>query len=186
MATKHKITIIVVLLVAGTGVIGASSFTTATLERDANIDVVADNSGFIGLTDGNSGNIVQVASDELTISFVQGSATGVNVNSRYELGNASDPSQRAFNITNNDGVSHTITLDYSVTSGDGVGDGFNHTEFRVYDSTGSNVAIASEEGSDSFTATSGGSYAVVMIVDTTDDTLGSAADLSGTLNVTAT
>lgn len=186
MATKHRVAILVGLVIVGLGISTASSFTTATLERDANINVVADDAGFIGLTDGNSGNIVQISGDELTISFVQGSATGVNVNSLYELGDPDDPSQRAFNITNNDGVSHTVTLDYSVTSGDGVGDAQNHTTFRVYDTTGSQVAIATEEATDSFTAGSGSSYAVVMVVNTTDDTLGSAADLSGTLNITAT
>lgn len=186
MATKHKVAIVAGLLLVGLGLSAASSFTTATLDRDANIDVVADSNGFIGLTDGNSGNIVQISSDELTISFVQGSATGVNVNSLYEIGDPDDPSQRAFNITNNDGVSHDVALNYSVTSGDGVGDAHNHTEFQVFDNAGTQVATASEEGADTFTATSGGSYAVVLVVNTSDDTLTSSSDLSGTLDITAT
>lgn len=186
MATKHALAIVGALLLLSTGVIGASSFTTATVERGTNIDVVADDSGFIGLTDGNSGDVVQISSGELTISFVQGAATGVNVNSLYELGDPNDPTQRAFDLTNNDGVSHDITLSHTVTSGDGVGDGFNQTEFRVYDSTDAHVTTASEEGSATFTAASGNTYAVVVVVDTRNGSLGTAADLSGTLNVTAT
>lgn len=181
--------IIALMLLLGTGVIAASSFTTATLERNANIDVVGDTDGVIALVDGNSGAVVQYGTNgDLVIDFTVGSAQGVNVNSTYELGDPNDPSnERAFNITNNDGVSHTIELDYTVTSGDLTTDGVNQTEFLVFDSTGTNVlTISEEDNGGSFTAASGESFAVVVVVDTTLGTVSDTHDLSGTLNVTAT
>ena len=186
---KRRIIIVAVLVLVATGITTASSFTTATLSRDTNIDVVSDSNGVIALIDGNSGAIVAEQSNgELTIDFTNaGSATGVNVESTYELGDPSDPSQRAFNITNQDSVTHTIALNYTVSSGDGVGDGSSNVEFLVYDSSGTNVASEDEEsGGASFSAASGESFAVVVVVDTTVGSLTDSSDLSGTLNVTAT
>lgn len=186
---KQRIAIVAVLILVATGITTASSFTTATLSRDTNINVVSDSNGVIALVDGNSGGIVAEQSNgELTIDFTNaGSATGVNVESTYELGDPANPSQRAFNITNQDSVDHTIELNYTVSSGDGVGDGASSVEFRVYDSSGTNLATEDEEsGTASFTATSGDSYAVVVIIDTTVGSLTDADDLSGTLEVSAT
>lgn len=186
---KYSIWIVALMLVFGTGVIGASSFTTATLTRDTNIDVVADSNGVIALIDGTSGGIVtEKSTGELTIDFQVGSATGVNVNSTYELGDPSAPgTERAFNITNQDSVQHTIELDYTVDTGDGVGDGTNSTEFQVYDSSGTAVTTVSEEDNGaSFTAGSGETFAVVVVVDTTMAGVDKSSDLSGTLNITAT
>lgn len=187
-----RVGVIAVVLLLSTGMIGASSFTTATLERDTSIDVVADDKGVIALIDGDSGAVVQQQSNgELTIDFTVGSASGVNVNSTYELGNPNwndaSSDEEAFNITNQDGVSHTITLNYTVDSGDGVGDGATSVEFQVYDSSGTNVATEDEESGDaSFTASSGETFATVVVVNTTMDGVDKNSDLSGTLNVTAT
>lgn len=187
--TKVKAAILAAMVLLGTTVVAASSFTTATLERDTNVNVVGDANGVIALTDGNSGGVVKEKSNgELTIDFRVGSASGVNVNSTYELGNQSSPlSEQAFNITNQDGVSHTIELDYTVSDGSGVGDSANSTEFQVYDSTGTRVATVSEEDSgQTFSANSGETFVVVVVVDTTMSGVDKNSDLSGTLNVTAT
>lgn len=187
-----RVGVIVLALILSTGMIGASSFTKATLDRDTNINVVADDSGVIALIDGDSGGVVAVDSStgELTIDFGVGSASGVNVNSTYELGtsdwSSASADEEAFNITNQDSVSHTITLNYTVDTGDGVGDTFDSVKFKVFDSSGTNVATASEETTDSFTAASGGSFATVVIVNTTVSGVDKNSDLSGTLNVTAT
>lgn len=190
MRPSRTLVVFGVMLLVGTGVIGASSFTTATLARDTTIDVVSDTDGIIALTDGNSGGIVAVdpATGELQIDFAVGSALGVNVDSRYELGDPADPSQRAFNITNQDTVAHDITLNYSVADGtSGLGDGLASVEFQVYDSSGTQVAVEDEEtGTAMFTAASGESFAVVVIVDTTMAGVDQSHDLSGTLSVTAT
>lgn len=194
MRKGTQVGILIIALVMTTGLIGASSFTTATLTRDTNIDVVSDTNGVIGLIDGNSGDVVQedASTGELRIDFTVGSATGVNVDSVYELGDPANPvgasGERAFNITNNDGVSHTINISYSVADGtSGIGDGLNSTEFQVYDGTGANVATVSEEGpGGEFTAASGETFAVVVVVDTTPAGVDQTDDLSGTLTVTAT
>lgn len=184
-ATRTGLFVTIVLLL--TGMVASSAFTTATLERDTNIDVVADDQGIIALTDGNSGGIVDVDSStgELTIDFAVGSASGVNVNSTYELGDPNDPtSEMAFDITNQDSVAHTIGLNYTVDTGDGVGDPDSSVQFRVYDSTGSQVATEDEEsGTDSFTAASGETFHVVVIVDTTVGGVDQSSDLSGTLHI---
>ena len=190
MRPSRTVAIVAVLLLTGTGVIGATSFTTATLTRDTNIDVVSDADGVIALLDGNSGGIVAVdpATGELQIDFGVGSALGVNVDSRYELGDPADPSQRAFNVTNQDTVAHDVSLNYTVADGvSGVGDGQSSVEFLVFDSSGAQVAAEDEEaGTAVFTANSGESFAVVVIVDTTMAGVDQSDDLSGTLAVTAT
>lgn len=189
MRTTLTIAVIAVMLLTGTGIIAASSFTTATLTRDTNINVVSDDNGVIALVDGNSGDVVQIdgTTGELKIDFTVGSATGVNVDSVYELGDPNDPSQRAFNITNQDGVSHDIKLNYTVSTGDGVGDGANSTEFIVFDTNAAKqITVSEEDNGASFTAASGATFAVVVVVDTTMAGVDQNSDLSGTLNVTAT
>lgn len=186
MRTVLRLGVLAVLLLLATSAIASTAYTTATLERGTSIDVVTDAEGVIALTDGNSGGIVEVdgTTGELSIDFAVGSATGVNVNSVYELGDPADPTQRAFNITNQDSVQHDIELEYDVTSGDGVGDGESSVEFQVYDSSGSQVAVEDEEsGTATFTAASGETFAVVIVVDTTVGNLDDSDDLSGTLYV---
>lgn len=196
-STMRKISqlgVLVLALVLATGLIGASSFTNATLNRQASIDVVSDTNGFIGLADEHSSDIVSENADgALTIDFAQNSASGVNVNSTYEIGVPDSPSdiqnQSAFSLTNNDGQSHTITLNYSVTNpSDVVGDSYNSTEFQVFNSTGSLVATISEEDSGVTlpSLSSGSTYYVVLVVDTTPANVESSDDLSGTLEITAT
>lgn len=185
-----RVGVIVVALILSTGMIGASSFTTATLERDTNINVVADDSGVIALIDGDSGDVVkQDSNGELKIDFTVGSASGVNVDSIYELGNpdwSSNTDEQAFNISNEDGVDHTITLNYTVASGDGQGDSPDSVTFKVFNSSANNVATATEDADASFTAASGETFATVVIVNTTMSGITNSSDLSGTLNVTAT
>lgn len=192
MRKLTQLGVLALALVLATGLIGASSFTTATLTRDASIDVVSDTNGFIGLADEHSSNIVSENGDgALTIDFAQNSATGVNVNSTYEIGvpGTSDAAnEAAFSITNNDGVAHDIKLNYTVTdSAPVVGDGANSTEFQVYDSDSNSIATISEEDSGStFSLAGGTTYYVVIVVDTTPAAVTQSEDLSGTLEVTAT
>lgn len=187
MRTSTRVGLFTVMVLLLTGLIASSAFTTASLERDTSIDVVSDDAGIIALTDGTSGGVVSVdSSGELSIDFRVGSAGGVNVNSTYELGDPASPTTvQAFNITNQDSVGHTIGLNYSVASGDGVSDGSPSVEFQVYDSTGTQVATEDESsGTGSFSAASGETFYVVVVVDTTVGSLDQSSDLSGTLRVT--
>ncbi|WP_267641121.1 hypothetical protein [Haloarchaeobius amylolyticus] len=181
---NREIGLIAVVLVVSGLVVGASAFTTGAVERSANVQVVPDSSGLIGLEDGTSGNIVSTnTSGALSIDFAQGSATGVNAEAYFEVGNPNDAvNGSAFNITNNDGQSHDITVSYTPVA---TGDTSENVQFRIYDSTGALVTTVSEENTSQTiqTVASGATHHVVIVVDTKG--VSSGTDLSGTLNVSA-
>lgn len=179
--------------VLGTG-IGATAYTTATVDRSATIDVVSDDTGLIGLGTGTSGDLIyQKANGTLAIDLTQGSATGANVNSTFTFGSESDAANSyGFTVTNNDTAARDVTLDYTLTNTDPDTNNPN-VQFKVYDSTGAavetdtngnTISIADESASYTISgAAAGTAYYVVLVIDTNG--LDSTADLSGTLNVTA-
>lgn len=180
---NREIQLLTVLVVAASLIVGASAFTTGSVERTSSVNVVADSSGLIGLEDGTSGDLVYTNSTgALSIDFTQGGASGANSAARFKLGSTGDPANHsAFNITNNDATAHDITVEY--TGAGGTSDADANLEFRIYDSTGTEVATVSEE-STSATITgvaSGATHHVVVVVNTHG--LGSSSDLSGNLNV---
>ena len=172
------------ILIAGVSV-GTSAFTTADIDRQANVDVVADDTGLLGLTDGNSGNLVfQNADDQLEIDFTNGSAGGANTDALFILGDGDNPSEsQAFVVTNNDAETHTINAAYSA---DTAASQTDNLKFDIYDENGDNVGTVSAAGDTaSLDAAAGESYNVVVTVDTghgeSTDVLTSGNDLSGTL-----
>lgn len=181
---KFKIAGITMALIVVAAAFGASAYTSGTVERSSNVNVVNDDQGLLALADGTSGNLVfQNSSGALEIDFTQGGAGGANVESHYELGNPSDPTnQSAFNISNLDAESHDITVSYT-----GVNDSNAdaNIEFQIYDDAGAHVVTVDDESTSGSLsgAASGATYYVVIVVDThgLDDT----ADLSGTLEVSA-
>lgn len=185
MSLKIKLGVIALGLVIASAAIGATAYTSGTVERQSNVNVVSDDQGLIALEDGTSGNLVQQNSNgELTIDFARNGASGVNTASHYELGNPSDiNASTAFNITNLDGESHDLTVEYTGAS-DG-GDADDNIQFQIYDSTGTQQAMVSEEtGKVTLSGVnSGTTHHVVMVVDTHGVT--NASDLSGTLTVSA-
>lgn len=181
---KFKIAGITIALIVVAAAFGASAYTSGTVERSSNVNVVNDDQGLLALSDGTSGNLVfQNASGALEIDFTKGGAGGVNVESHYELGNPSDPTnQTAFNISNLDAESHDITVSYTPTVDDGNAD--TNIEFQIYDQDGVSAGTLDDEStSGSFSAPSGATYYVVIVVDTHG--LTNSTDLSGTLKVSA-
>ncbi|MEF8786895.1 MAG: hypothetical protein V5A45_13250 [Haloarculaceae archaeon] len=175
-----------IILVAGVSV-GTSAFTSATVERQADANVVTDENGLLGLTDGNSGNLVyQDSADQLAIDFTNGTADGANTDALFELGDPANPgASKAFQVTNNDAEAHKITAGYTLDADDG--NSVANLEFQVYDDTGALVGNVTEEGQTvSMDAAAAETYDVVVVVDTGHgtDTLTSTADLSGTLALT--
>jgi hypothetical protein len=176
------------LLLVATVTFGASAFTAGTVDRQANIDVVADSNGLLALIDGNSGNLVyqDASTEQLSVDFTEGTAGGANVNATFELGNPTDPTNsNAFKLENRDDETHQINVAYAGAT--------TNTEenlnFSVYDTSGNIVGSVTEEGTTaSFTAPAGNTFYVVVTVDTgggaaaTD--LTSASDLSGELSFT--
>lgn len=171
------------LLVAGVAV-GTSAFTTAEVDRQANVDVVADDNGLLGLTDGNSGNLVfQNTNDQLAIDFTAGTANGANTDALFRLGDPTNPSSsQAFIITNNDAESHVINASYNADTNDAVTT--ENLMFEIYNSSNTKVGTISASGDTaSWDAPADSSYNVVATVDTGQNStvLTSDDDLSGTL-----
>lgn len=172
-----------IILVAGVSV-GTSAFTTAQVDRQANVDVVADEAGLLGLTDGTSGELVfQNGEGQLGVDFTAGTAGGANTNALFELGNPDDPTNsQAFVITNNDVESHVINTEYRANTSDATTE--DNLKFEVYDDSGALVDTISASGSNaSWSAPANTAFYVVITVDTghSSDLLDPDADLSGTL-----
>lgn len=184
---RLKIAALVVAVVAVTATLGASAYTTGSVSRSSTIDVVSDDQGLIALTDGTSGDIVSTSSGgKLSIDFTKGGAGGVNPDATYKLGDAATPStNRAFNISNLDAASHDLTVAYTGVDAGATGDGTPNIQFRIFDSSGTEVATVTEESTSATISgvASGASYAVVVEVDTTG--LTNSTSLSGTLTVSA-
>lgn len=182
---RIKLTALLLAVVVVSATLGASAYTTGSLTRSSSVDVVTDDVGLIGLTDGTSGDLVyQNSAGELAIDFTNGGAAGANTNATFELGNPNDAvNASAFNITNQDSTARDMTVSY--TGAGATGDGTNAIEFQIYDSTGTSVGTVSEETtSDTITGVaSGATLYVVIVVDTTG--LSDTDDLSGTLEISA-
>ena len=179
---RNKLTVLAVAIVAVSATLGASAYTTGSVSRSANINVVSDDAGLIALSDGTSGDLVTQTNGKLSIDFTKGGAGGVNPDARYELGDTSDPANKtAFNVTNLDAEDHSLDIEYTGADTDGTA----HLTFHVFDDTGAEVATVTEENGVQSTGTvgSGSTLNVVMVVDTTG--LTNSTDLSGTLKVSA-
>ena len=182
---QSKITVLAVAFIAVAATLGASAYTTGSVSRSANIDVVSDDVGLIGLSDGTSGDIVtQTAGGELSIDFAVGTASGVNPNAQYEVGDiANSNTTMAFNVSNLDSEAHSLTIDYTADDTT-VNDGTANVKFRVFDSAGTDLGTASEESPLTVNSVAAGSTLnVVIVVDTTG--LTNSTSLSGTLEVSA-
>lgn len=181
---RQKIAIIAITVAVAAGMLGASAYTSGSVDRQSNVDVVTDGSGLIGLEDGTSGDLVFVNdTGALEIDFTNGSASGVNTNATFNLGDTNDPTNAsAFNITNNDAETRDISIDYTLDSADSDADG--NLKFKIYDSAGNLKGEATEESSASVTGVSSGSTLYVVIVVDTHG-LSSTDDLSGTLTISA-
>lgn len=182
---RLKIAGVAVVVIALLVTLGASAYTTGSVTRSSNVNVVTDDQGLIALSDGTSGGLVaQNSTGALAIDFTNGGASGVNTAAHFELGNPSDPTnQSAFNISNLDAETHDLTVTYSGAGG--TSDTDANIQFQIYDSTGTQVATVSEESTSATItgASSGATYYVVIVVDTHG--LDSTVDLSGTLEVSA-
>ncbi len=189
MARITQALLVAGVVMAAATAVGASAFTAATVERQANADVVADENGLLALIDGNSGNLVyqEAGTDQLVIDFENGTAAGANTDALFELGDPANPgTSQAFRVQNNDDEAHVINVAYTLDADDGNSDA--NLEFRIYDTTGTQVGTVTEEGGTaSLNAAAADAYDVVVVVDTGHDgasTVTSTADLSGTLAFT--
>lgn len=187
---KFKALALASVLILASVAIGASAFTSATMNRDATMAVTTDANGLIGLEDGTSGPLVaSTTSGELAINFDDPSTTateGVNNDAKYTFGNGADPTnQSAFNITNNAQESLSLDLSYSASSTAATDGTYDNVNFKVYDSTGTLVNTVTENTGQTVTIGSGKTYYVVLVVDTTGTDVASGDSLSGALQINA-
>lgn len=200
------------LTAGGSVVVGSGAFSAAEMNRDANINVVNDSNGLIALTPGPNveSDVVREENGELTIDFTaDGSAGGVNINSRYQVGtfetghNTTDAepieedsdigNNYAFSIKNLDTTEHTMWVHYEADNIDEyegctlylqfVPIGDVPYKFRDIDESHGN-------GRDGFSTdvSSDEGYEVSILVDTRDATEGvepEDIDLSGELQISA-
>lgn len=195
MNMRNKTLMVVLALVVSVGAIGALSFTTATVERSANINVETDPNGFIGLQPGvdsgtpddiflNGTDVIQFDLDESDRP-----SNALNPEAVYEYGNnadggSGDITAAAFTVTNNDAELRDITVTYTLDSGTDPST-VDNVRFLFYDG---GTITTEQELNEGGSLTLGGvapdaTYEVVIIVNTNE--LSSADDLSGTLTFTA-
>ncbi|MFD1515725.1 hypothetical protein [Halomarina rubra] len=180
MARTLKFAVLAAALMLSASVVGASAYSSATVDRTANIQVVGDSNGVIGLTPGGVDGVSNTGG-KLSIDL-----TNLNNKATFDYGSlGSDTTfdtgdSEAFSITNDAGVQKTLTADYSLTNDDG--NSVNNLVFTVYDDSGAKVDQFTEESSGlDLTMGSGVTYHVIISVDTPN----SASDLSGTLSISA-
>jgi len=199
-------------LAAGTAAAtGTGAFTAMSATRDANIDVVTDSDGLIGLVDTSDGNVVRTTDNgELTIDFTaDGNAGGVNIDSQYQIGyirgsnkgfipnglndQIDDTDATAFEIVNNDTQAHTLNASYECNAND-IGNASVFWQFHVktrqhnMEVSGTNTYASIQEvpkvNQNDSRFLPGDSVDVSLLVDTRDVTQDpSNLDLSGTLTI---
>jgi hypothetical protein len=172
-------------LLLATSIVSASAFTTATISRDAQIDVANDANSIIELNpneevDGVSTN----GTGALTFNLDEG--VGLNPNARFTYGKVADASQ-AFTISLASGVtgSYSPTLRYTLDSDDGNTD--DNVVFKLYESgsgnwysdTGADDTVTEEDSTASLDFSTSSTYYVVVTV----NTAGQNDNLSGKLTV---
>lgn len=181
----EKSTTVLAFLVVAAGAVGAASFTSATVDRQATIDVAADNNGVVGLSPTGDVSEVTTSGDKLSIALNPG-GTGLNPGGSFEYGDPADSSAAAaFNITNNADTTQDLTLSYTVTGTDS--SPADNVQFKLYDAaTDPTLVTGTATENNDYTITGlgpGESRTVVIVVDTTGQT--STDDLSGTLTISA-
>lgn len=184
MTRTTKIAALAVCLLLATSAVSATAFTSISLQRDANIAVAADDGGVVQLDPGSS-SFVTLESGQLAIDVTNGGASGTNVESLLKIGKQNEPTQtHAFEVTNNDDAQRELTFEYTLASdAQDTAQNTDNVQFVFYDSDGNEVNSLSEGGSVTLSPTSGQTYYVVLVVDTSGSAI--SDDLSGTLNITS-
>lgn len=162
---------------SGANPIGSGDEASGPNHVDSDLPVVIDTGSESGVSTDDS---------KLLIDASTGTAEGVPVNARVSFGNPSNPiANPAFKLTNTARTTPVhLSVSYSVSSGDGVGDGESSVELRFYDADGNYVAAEDEEpGATDITIPGGEATYVVVVVDTTVGDLDPSSDLSGSVTV---
>ncbi len=158
--------------IVGASTIGSVAYTSATVSRDANVNVESDSSAIIGLSPSSS--VTRTTnSGEFIIDTTDLSASGINGSgATFEFGDTGTPSNDpAFEITNNGGSSKTFNVNLKNFGTAG--------EFTLYWDSGS---VASNNNADLPSLSPGSSVQLAIEFDTTG--LGSSEKIDGTIELT--
>lgn len=187
MSLRRKATVMALILVVTVTFSAASAFTTATLDRDAVINVNTDSNSMISLGAGNTDAVYENSNGHLSITMDSSTngILGVNPAALFTFGDpaslntskAESSYVYAFNITVDDAVTGdgtmTLSYDYSDSNGD------DNVKYKVYEAAVGGPdqpkATATDETDGSFKPTKGVTYYVVIEIDTGG---GTAADLT--------
>lgn len=184
--------------------LGTSATTTFDLDnKNVNANVVTDSSGAVALQDGEQGGIINHTGSELEIDFAEGSASGVGVGSRVDIGGPSSPSDSAFTITNQTTSDLDIKFEFEAADSSlskfdtdfEANENGSYLKFQIYNNdTKSNIRHQLEAShrtggtvSQTFEdVSSGGTIAVAVTLNADRPGSGTNENLSGVLNITAT
>jgi hypothetical protein len=182
---RFKLLVIGAAIAVVATTVGISGFTSATVERQADINVTDDTEGLLALEPGNESQIVKQGG-QLQISMSETTAKGLNENATFTFGNPANPNSSvetyAFKIINKDDESHEVGLDFSLDS-DPAGSTEN-INFSVYDDTNVKQFSETDENPGGEIVLTSKEEAFVVLKFTTTN-VNKADDLDGTLNVTA-
>ncbi|MFB6120129.1 MAG: hypothetical protein ABEJ68_03320 [Halobacteriaceae archaeon] len=185
MARKTLALVVGLLVLVSTVVFGASAFTSASVQRDASVNVVTDDAGLIAIQDNTSGTLVSQTDTGLSINLANESASGVNADATFTFGDSSTPlEQHTFNVTNNAGQPLALTFDYTLSGSASDGDSDPNLTFDLYDASGNHLTTFSEESSSKTVSDVADGETVYVVVTVNTKGLTTSADLSGTLSVT--
>ena len=182
------------IVLVGAFVLASAGFSSGSASRNATIDVVTDDTAFVGLHDGHPGGMVSEGSDGvLGIDFTAGGGFGANQDATFVLGSTTDPvNDHAFRIVNRDARAHDVSVQYTLSGSGGEDGGPESLTFQLFHDEGGDDSVSGDQsvtvtentGSNQGTLTDVASGEVVYVVLTVDtDGLSSSNDLSGELNV---
>jgi hypothetical protein len=174
--------VVAVALVAVVGVTGASAFTTATVARDAQIDVETDANSIIEIEDGSAPGASVTNDGQIELDA---DGDSLNQGANFTYGDETDPTSNAvFKVTNSDDAEQQFTLEYDADS-----DSSGVVKLFVMEQGASDSIVINSGGSETVTVSSTNTVYVAMAVETPDsvsDASGTSGEISGTLYINAT
>jgi hypothetical protein len=178
------------LAAGGAAALGTGATPFMEADRDATIPVTNDNTALVALRPHQDSSVVRQRPDgELAIDMTQPGGEGVNVDSKYYLGEkGEDP---AFTIHNQDDVEHDVTVGYE-TDRDSVNSARIYVWIWVGDTFSwndpSSGYFTTSQGSASATVPVGSGEAVnvAIMIEAKDGASGDgSSDLSGEFQISA-
>lgn len=190
------------LAAGGAAALGTGATSITNSGRNADMNVVRDDNGVLGLEDTLSGDLVNFTNDELEIDFTEGDAHGVSVGAEvilgeinFSSGNATAP---AFQVRNQGTRKYVLDYSYTLDDPNGLNSNGSKLAFHNFYDTHYNALEISDSTVDSNGKNSvtgflsnydglrvGEAVDFAIYVDTTGPNASTSEDLSGELTISA-